>query len=416
MSAAELPDPEFIQEVRNALTHLYDYAYLQNHALAFKLTTGQKTDEVTRAQQLRRTLLDCIEALRPQAKARPDDARAYAVLAYRCVDGLAMPEIEEKLALSRRQAYREYSKGIEAVAGQLWDHLRQGDEKKLATPGAQQRLAMAQAEVQRLRKDVRAEPLALAEVLDSVCKLLAPRIQGRGTQVKVLSAEDCPLVLADRTMLRQTLINLLSHALDAIPGQGELTLQAGSSQGKVRLEIFESGVAAPTERAQPVVKREGVGLAVAETLIEAQGGQLALDPGVGHWRASLLLPTSREATILVVDDNENLVALFQRYLGGHKIAVIGATSGQQAIAAALQHNPQLIILDVMMPHQDGWEILQALQDYPATKTIPVIICSVLNEAELALAMGASDYITKPISQTKLLEVLRRWLGILSPAV
>jgi CheY-like chemotaxis protein len=217
-------------------------------------------------------------------------------------------------------------------------------------------------------------------------------------------------------MLRQALINLLSHALDTIPYQGELTLQATGGQGKVRLEIFESGVGAPGERAQPPVKREGVGLAVAETLIEAQGGQLALDSGAGHWRASLLLPNHREVTILVVDDNENLIALFQRYLGGHKIAVIGATSGQQAIISAWQHNPQLIILDVMMPHQDGWEVLQLLLDNPATQAVPIIICSVLNEAELALAMGASDYITKPISQTTLLEVLRRWLGTLSPAV
>jgi CheY-like chemotaxis protein len=417
MHIAQAPDPDFIHGVRGALAHLYDYAYLQNHPLAFRLTPGQKTDEVTRAQHLRRTLLDCIEALRPQTTARPDDARAYAVLAYRCVDGLTIPEIEAKLALSRRQAYREYSKGVEAVAGQLWDHLQrlphQADGTALSGP--QQRLAVAQAEVERLRQAVRAEPLALGEVLASLQRLLTPRLQRTGTSLKLVPSDDCPAVLSDRTMLRQALINLVSHALDTIPGQGELILSAHPGQGQVQLEIIESSVLATAERPQSLVKREGVGLAVAETLIEAQGGRLTVEPRVGRWQATVRLPIAGAATILAVDDNETLVALFQRYLAGHKITVLGAHNGRAAIAAASQHHPRLILLDVMMPQQDGWEILEALQENPITKPIPVIICSVLNEAELALAMGASDYITKPVNQTTLLTVLQRWLGPLAPA-
>jgi CheY-like chemotaxis protein len=418
---AASPAPTFSQEVRNALAHLYDYAYLQNHPLALRLTADQKTDQLTRAQHLRRTLLDCIEALRPHgpedAPARPDDARAYAVLAYRCVDGLTMPEIEEKLALSRRQAYREYSKAVEAVAGQLWDQLQrlpvQDDDR--APASVQQRLAVAQAEVERLRNEVRAEPLALADVVESVQKLLTPRLQRTGTQLTICPI-DCPPVLVDRTMLRQALMNLLSHALDTIPGYGELNLVVSAEPGEVQLDIIESSRASTAERPPPFVKREGVGLAVAATLLEAQGGRLAVEPAPGRWRAMLTLPVAGEATILAVDDNQDLVALFQRYLGGHRITVLGAHNGQAAIAAAIQHHPRLIMLDVMMPQQDGWEILEMLQTNPATQAIPVIVCSVLNEAELALAMGASDYLTKPVNQATLITVLQRWLGPLAPAV
>ena len=92
-----------------------------------------------------------------------------------------------------------------------------------------------------------------------------------------------------------------------------------------------------------------------------------------------------------------------------------AKIGQQALEIAGRQQPRLIILDVMMPHQDGWEILGALQENPVTATLPVIVCSVLKEAELALALGACDYITKPVSQTQLLTVLQRWLGPLSLA-
>jgi CheY-like chemotaxis protein len=410
-----LPDPEFVQEVRSALAHLFDYAYLQNHPLANRLTIGQKFDAVTRAQHLRRTLLDAIEALRPQTPMRTDDARAYALLAYRCVDGLAMPEIEEKLALSRRQAYREYAKGVEAVAGQLWDQLRHQttDENQPEPPAQLQRLAVAQAEVERLRKDVRAEPLMLGDVLDDVKRLLAPRLQRIKVRIQITGLDTCPPVLSDRTMLRQALLNLFSHAVDTVAGVEAFCVTVTPVTGKVQMDITALAHALPPPRLQSGTKREGVALAVAQNLIEAQGGRVVLAAPPAPWQAGLILPAAGNTTILVVDDNENLIALFQRYLGGRRINMLGATTGAEAVATAVKYLPQAILVDVMMPQQDGWDVLQMLQANPTTQPIPVIICSVLNEPELALALGASDYLTKPVSQTALLSVLRRWVGTLS---
>jgi CheY-like chemotaxis protein len=417
MHPAHPPQADFVQEVRSALSHLYDHAYLQNHPLGYRLVRTDRADAVTRAQQLRRTLLDCIEALRPQGPAtRADDARAYAVLAYRCVDGLSMPEIENRLSLSRRQAYREYSKGVEAVAGQLWDQLQSQlpIDTANAPTAATQRLAMAQAEVERLRKEVRIEPLVPTDVLEDVLRLLAPRLARTATEVTVTQPSSSPAVLADRTMLRQALVTLLSHGLDAETGAGEIQIDIQPCVGGVQIEIAPITSATDAHLAHPGVKREGVGLAVAQNLVEAQGGQLRMAPPAAPWRAQLTLPTAA-ATVLVVDDNENLVALFQRYLGGHRVNVLGATSGVDALQLAVRQPPEAIILDVMMPHRDGWDILQALQSDPATRSVPVIVCSVLNEPGLALDLGASDYLTKPVSQTALLAVLQRWLGRLLPA-
>ena len=102
----------FQNDVRTALTHLYDNAFLQSHPLTLLLASSAPGDRLTQAQALRRLLLDCIERLRPQPMAPSDAARAYAVLTYRCVDGLTIEEIERKLGLSRRQTYREWTKGI----------------------------------------------------------------------------------------------------------------------------------------------------------------------------------------------------------------------------------------------------------------------------------------------------------------
>ena len=104
--------------------------------------------------------------------------------------------------------------------------------------------------------------------------------------------------------------------------------------------------------------------------------------------------------MLVIDDNESLIELFRRYLAGHRAVVVGTTSGSQAVKIATQAHPQLIVLDVMMPQQDGWEVLQALRAHPDCAEIPIIVCSVLREHELALSLGANDTITKPVSQTR----------------
>ena len=167
---------------------------------------------------------------------------------------------------------------------------------------------------------------------------------------------------------------------------------------------------------QPATKREGVGVIVAQKLIEAMGGQAFMQQSGAGWGCSLLLPAAQRDTVLVVDDNADLTALFQRYAAGHNLNVVGATSGAAALELAKELRPQLIILDLMLSHMDGWEILQRLRRSEETLTTPIVICSVLNEPDLAYSMGASDYVTKPISQATLVDVLRRWLGTLHPAV
>ena len=163
------------------------------------------------------------------------------------------------------------------------------------------------------------------------------------------------------------------------------------------------------------IEQTEIGLTVARSLIVAAGGRLEIEPSVGKWRARIFLPLARQATVLAIDDNADIVALFQRYLAGHAVSVVGAKNAEDALRLAVELQPQVIMLDIMIPNQDGWEILQKLKTAPETKHIPVIICSVLHEPQMAQAMGASGYVTKPVGQEKLLETLRRWLMPLSSA-
>ena len=398
--------------VRSALAHLYDFAYLQNHPLATMLDAGGDLDQMTRAQQVRRALLGCLEHLHPRGSGQA--SCTYAVLTYRYVDGLSVAEIMHKLALSRRQFYREYAKGLEAITSLLADRLparsRQGQAPALAGEG--DRLQVAHAETQLLRQAVRPERLDLECILRGVLALLAPRIQQAGSQVTVSPAGPWPPVAADRVMLRQALLNLLSHGVDAV-GQGELALTVSVVGGNLGIEASSTLRAPASEPDRSRSQQASVQLAVARSLIEAQGGRLEVQAGPHRWSARVTLPLFGQRAILVIDDNANLVALLQRYLAGRDLRVVGATKSEEALHLAAELQPQLITLDLMMPNQDGWEILQRLKASPATRGIPVVICSVLHEPQMARALGASDYITKPVRQDDLLAVLRRWLGPLT---
>lgn len=416
--------PGFQQTVRSALLHLYDNAFLQNHPLTTTWAGQKPGDRLTHVQELRRALLDSIERLRPQSVAHGDAARAYAVLTYRCVDGLTIEEIEQKLGLSRRQTYREFTKGVEAVAAQLQDLLaaRGGNmaaaasaSPDIAAPTLLSRRELAEAELARLSQAVHHEVIKLADVVSGVCHVLDARLQRRRMVVTAVGLQAAPLVLADRTLLRQALLNLLSYALDILPEGSALTLTTTALPGAVTLHVQQHApLAGAGDNHTAPPSREGVALTVAHALLAAQSGRLLLDECSSRWKAEIVLPAAQTPTILVIDDNRGLIELFQRYLAGHRVVVVGAESGNAALALLQQLTPQAIVLDVMMPHQDGWEVLQMLRALPALAETPILVCSVLRERDLALSLGASDALVKPVSQSALLDVLRRWLGTLQP--
>jgi CheY-like chemotaxis protein len=404
-------DSEFTHLVRSALAHLYDHAYLQNHPLVSMLDLGVNSDQVTRAQGMRRILLECIEALRPEEDHDfAQVARAYAILTYRYVDGLSMQEIADKLALSRRQAYREHRIGLNAVASLLWNRMQ---ERSPDQDTAGDRLEAAQVEVARLQQAVYPEFLDLQDILKKVTDLLTPLTQQTGVKIKMSSPHRWPAIVADRVILRQTLLNLLSYALDV--SRGDLIITASRDREKLLIDVCESSNTTRTQSPPPTEEPDKVSLAVAQALVEVQGGDLEICDRDGLWCARIVLPTSGEKMVLVIDDNTNIVALFERYLGGHQVRVIGVTDGQEGLHLAAELQPHAITLDIMIPNQDGWEILQRLKSSPDTQHIPVVVCSVLNEPRLAMSMGADDYVTKPVKQVELLEVLVRWMGPLQPA-
>jgi CheY-like chemotaxis protein len=416
------PSSELIRLTRNALAHLYDAAYLENHPLAIALDATARLDCVTRAQRLRRLLLDCVESLRPQQHdgGVPETARAYAILTYRYIDGMTMEEIAAKRALSERQAYRELERGLEAVAALVLEQIGEAGLGAALAPStgiesSESQLHVAQAEVARLQQTVQSESLNPLDIVQGVRSMLAGLQERAGTRIDVVDDESWPLIVADRVMLRQALLNTFTYGLHAI-SPGEVVVTAVPDGGELRVEVVGKRASVQSAVGSTLADQDRVRLTVAEALIVSQGGRLEVRSDSGGWSARLWFPIVARKTILVIDDNQDLVALFRRYLAGHEVAVIGATDSQQAARLATERRPDVITLDVMMPNLDGWDVLLRLKSSPTTAAIPVIVCSVLDEAELALNLGASGYLTKPIQQPDLLAVLGPYLAQATPAM
>jgi DNA-binding response OmpR family regulator len=124
--------------------------------------------------------------------------------------------------------------------------------------------------------------------------------------------------------------------------------------------------------------------------------------------------TARRPKILVVEDDRDLALLLRRQLEADGYQVVLAGSGEDAIWLAREEQPQLITLDIMLPDMDGFVVLERLKEHPMTAGIPVVIASVLRDAEehKGYSLGAVDYVVKPFAEDKLLAAVRRALAAL----
>ena len=121
-----------------------------------------------------------------------------------------------------------------------------------------------------------------------------------------------------------------------------------------------------------------------------------------------------KSTVLVVDDNSQNLELLQAYLEDLRCKVITAVDGLEAMKAVTQHNPDLILLDIMMPRMSGFEVCRRLKQNPATADIPVVMITALNELgdiERAVAVGTDDFLSKPINKLELLTRVKSLLRV-----
>ncbi|MDI7278239.1 MAG: response regulator [Anaerolineae bacterium] len=397
------PDPQIERLVRDALAHLYDFAYLQRHPLAARLVPPQGALARTRGQELRRVLLDAIEALNPgpNVPIRAIERRPYAILFGLYVEGRPLPEVASSLGIGGRQLRRDRAAAIAALAGLLRDrHLRSSEAD--VSGGAREPL---REESERLAQG--REPVDLGQLVDGLLPLLEGVARDHGAALGSRIPASLPQPITNRTLVRQVLIGLASQALANLP-LARLTFAARTAEGAVAVGLR---ITYRVEAGGGTRARLSPQLGSVQTLAQALGGELQHEPGKAREEAVwLVLPLQDRATVLVVDDNQELFALFERYVAGEPYHLVHAASADEALALVRSVRPEVITVDLMMPRRDGWELLQALRSGPQATSAPIIVCSVLDESQLALSLGAQACLRKPVGQAELLQALRMAQG------
>lgn len=393
-----LSDDEVLAALRLALRDLYDTPALRTNPLAGALGFAEAPNA---ASELRRILIETIHGLRPGGETPPEAEawRVYEILTYRYVQQCGQAEVAKQLGLSVRHLRREELRAAEVLA----HHLR----ARFVDEEADAPLAGAlHSELAWLDQQAQPEPLDLGEVLRGALAVVQPLAMAQGATLETALPETPVRLWSYPVALRQLVLELLTTAL----------CQAGSQPVRVRAEahaqeaIVEISVAGlPPGWAQQA--RCADALTLTERLAAPCRARLELRPEETDFAAKMALPLSAPAQpqldVLVIEDNEDTLRLLQRYVSESAFCVHGAQDLAQALQVAEHTPPHAIVLDVMMPRADGWEMLAHLRQHPLTQHAPVIVCSILAQEELALSLGASDYVRKPVSRTAFLQALER---------
>jgi signal transduction histidine kinase/DNA-binding response OmpR family regulator len=296
------------------------------------------------------------------------------------------------------------------------------------------------------KMDLYLESFDVAGLVRDIAAVIQPLAAKNANRLEVRCSDAIGTMRADLTKVRQALFNLLSNACkftdrgtislavarEAVDGQESMVFSVGDTgigmtpEQLTRLfEVFSQADAATTRK----YGGTGLGLALSRRLCRMMGGDVTVESEAGRGstfaiRLPALVadavdePAAPSApidsappgvgTVLVIDDEAAVRDLMQRFLTKEGFRVVTAPGGVEGLRQARDLRPDAITLDVMMPGMDGWAVLSALKADPDVADIPVIMLTIVDDKNLGYALGASDYLTKPIDRERLVTVLKQY--------
>ena len=296
------------------------------------------------------------------------------------------------------------------------------------------------------------ETFDIKTMLDDVVATTRLLVQKKSNALVVQMAPDLGAMRADLTKVRQALFNLLSNA-SKFTERGAITLTAARESGGdgdwIVLKVADTGIGITREQLSRMFQAfsqadsstvrkyggTGLGLAITRHFCRMMGGDVtvASEPGTGS-TFTLRLPAevrdpAREFdteqlgadrlpkegnTVLVVDDDPSARDLLKRFLNKEGFHVECAANGPDAINMAKTIRPKAITLDVMMPGMDGWAVLTKLKEEPLVANIPVIMLTIVDDKHFGHALGATEYLTKPVDRDRLSSVIHKLVNPARP--
>jgi len=312
------------------------------------------------------------------------------------------------------------------------------------------------SKVEAGKMDLYLETFDIGTLVKDTVAVVQPLVEKNANQLIVKYSDGLGSMHADITKVRQVLFNLLSNA-SKFTKQGEIELgvtrEADQDGDWIAFAVKDTGIGLTPEQMGKLFQEfsqadasttrnyggTGLGLSLSRRLCRMMGGDILVEsePGKGS-TFTLRLParvrnpkeqeqpadivstvatvaTSMPAahgngrrTVLIIDDDAGARDLLQRLMNKEGFHAVTAASAPEGIQLAQELKPDVITLDVIMPDMDGWAVLSALKASPKTASIPVVMVSIVDNTNLGYALGASDYIMKPVDRDRLSDVLSRY--------
>jgi signal transduction histidine kinase len=293
------------------------------------------------------------------------------------------------------------------------------------------------SKVEAGRMELEPGPLSLPDLLEHGLAMVRERAARHGIAISLEVAPEVGVIWADELKLKQVVLNLLTNAVKFTPDGGSVEVRARIAGEEAEVVVRDTGVGidpADHERIFEAFQRggrearhegTGLGLTLSKRIVELHGGRIWMSsrPGEGS-TFGFAVPVRLGAkaadeqvdapagerdleTVLVVEDDPHSAELLSVYLEGAGYRIAHARDGAEGLELARRLRPRAVVLDILLPRLDGWDLLSRLKSDPATADSPVVVVSMLDERGKGLALGAVEYLVKPVGREELLEALER---------
>ena len=296
-------------------------------------------------------------------------------------------------------------------------------------------LDLSKVEAGRMDLDITTFPAG--DSIQSVLALVRERAGQIGVELRFDAADAPTHITADELRLKQVLLNLISNAVKFTPEGGSVTVRAWTGGPEVIITVTDTGIGiAESDRSRifdsfqqgtrsaSSSEGTGLGLTLTRRIVELHGGRMWLESEVGLGSTfGLALPRQvrpgpvagwsepavedARRAVVVIEDDPSSAELVGVHLTAAGLRTVAVRTGEEGLAAIRALRPTAVVLDIHLPGMDGWDVLSVLKGDPKLASIPVVIVSVLPERGRGFALGASDYLVKPVSKEGLLGAVWR---------